>query len=163
MAASYENNYIFNATIAQIVPMLRDYNICSKLNLELKSENPMPNGVWFRFHHGASFTSWGEKITITLTPASATATNVLIKSECGMPTQVVDWGKNKQVVCNVYEYMDQNITRYLSTAPAPAPIPAPMPAPAPMPVQSANSFCTNCGAAVSTGANFCGKCGTKLN
>ena len=37
------------------------------LNVALKSENPMPNGVWFRIHHGTTFTSWGEKITVTLT------------------------------------------------------------------------------------------------
>ncbi len=175
MAANYSNNYIFNATIAQLVPVIRDRAFANELNIEMKSENPMPNGVWYRFHHGVTFTSWGEKITITLTPASPTATNVHIKSECGMPTQVIDWGKNKQVVCNVYECMERNYQRYISTAPpvqqgqipTPAPIataPAPI-ATAPVqesPAPTANKFCTNCGAPIHTEANFCGGCGTKL-
>ena len=38
------------------------------LNVNLKSENPGDNGsMWFRVHHGMTMTSYGEKITITLT------------------------------------------------------------------------------------------------
>ncbi|MBE6738663.1 MAG: zinc-ribbon domain-containing protein [Ruminococcaceae bacterium] len=171
MAANYSNNYIFNATIAQLVPLLRDRAFANELNIEMKSENPMPNGVWYRFHHGVSFTSWGEKITITLTPASPATTNVHIKSECGMPTQVIDWGKNKQVVCNVYECMERNIQRFLSYTPPTRPEQIPTPAPpsvapvtAPVTPKSApigKSFCTNCGAQLHPEAIFCGNCGSK--
>lgn len=164
MAANYSNNYIFNATIAQLVPLLRDPAFAGELNIEMKSENPMPNGVWYRFHHGVSFTSWGEKITITLTPASPTATNVHIKSECGMPTQVIDWGKNKQVVCNVYECMERNLHKFLNFTPPTQPEQTPSPAPMPVssaPAPSVKTFCTSCGAKLPPEANFCGSCGSK--
>jgi len=39
------------------------------LRVNLKSENPTPDGgVWFRILHGMSAASYGEKITVTLTP-----------------------------------------------------------------------------------------------
>ncbi len=78
------------------------------LNVALKSENPMPNGVWFRIHHGTTFTSWGEKITVTLTDLGG-ATAVDILSECGMPTQVVDWGKNASNVRVLFDYRSARV------------------------------------------------------
>ena len=147
--------------------MLRSSEFVSHLRLDLKSENPMPNGVWFRFHHGTTFTSWGEKITITLIPTAEMTTSVTILSECGMPTQVIDWGKNRQNVCNIYEH----IVRMLSAANVPTtPTQSPAPAPAQNPIPEQNteapkpsvSFCNSCGTRVVPGSIFCSGCGKKL-
>ncbi len=169
MAARYENTYTMPADINQIISVIRDPAFTAKLNLDFKSENPTATNVWFRFHHGVTFTSWGEKITITLTPAN-NATQVHIRSECAMPTQVADWGKNKQVVSNIYEYLKAN------TAGAPAYRPNPTPAQAaPQPQapvcqqpvaaaqpQAAKAFCTACGKPLANGNLFCGYCGAKV-
>ena len=115
------------------------------LEIELKSENPAPNGVWFRFHHGTSFSSWGEKITITMSALSANQTNVDVFSECGMPTQVVDWGVNQQNVSNIFAYLDANCQ--------------------PMPTHnfgvSRTKFCYICGQQLSAEDAFCTNCGTR--
>jgi hypothetical protein len=44
---------------------------------------------------GMGLTSWGEDITVwvAVTPQGSA---VNIKSECSLPTQLIDWGKNKE-------------------------------------------------------------------
>ena len=186
MAASHENSYTLYVSISQLIAAIRDPAFSTTLNVEMKSENPTPPGVWYRFHHGVSFTSWGEKITITLHPMGEAVTHVRIHSECGMPTQVIDWGKNQQVVCNIYEYLEANVRRY-PAGPAPfgapqaapqfqpqaAPVAAPQPqvapetmaqAPAePLPQfqpQTAPKFCPKCGTPAT--GRFCAHCGNQL-
>ena len=66
------------------------------LDMSLKSENPTNTGVWFRIHHGMSMVSYGEKIAVTLTP-DGNGTHVHILSECGMPTQLVDYGETAKM------------------------------------------------------------------
>ena len=78
------------------------------LNVNLKSENPTPTGVWFRILHGFSMASYGEKITVTLENLGG-GTGVHILSECGMPTQVVDWGKNASNVRVIFAYLEQGL------------------------------------------------------
>ena len=108
-----------------------------------------------------------EKITITLIPTAEMTTSVTILSECGMPTQVIDWGKNRQNVCNIYEH----IVRMLSAANVPTtPTQSPAPAPAQNPIPEQNteapkpsvSFCNSCGTRVVPGSIFCSGCGKKL-
>lgn len=161
MAANYKNTYTMNVSLQQLCDVIRSQAFADKLRVLMKSENPTPTGVWYRFHHGTSFTSWGEKITITLTPLAANLTQVDIHSECGMPTQVIDWGKNKQVVCNVYEYLEANAP-YAPVAPATPTAPAAPMAPAQPIAPSAPRFCTSCGAPVELPSNFCSRCGAKL-
>ena len=152
MAANYQQIYTMNAGVQQLSTIIRSNAFANHLRTELKSENPTPTGVWFRLHHGVTFTSWGEKITVTLTPLRENVTQVTIHSECGMPTQVIDWGKNKQVVCNIYEYLAAHIGRGASVESHAQPTP----------VQSAGGYCSNCGKPVRVDANFCASCGTKL-
>ena len=147
MAASYQQTYNINAGMQAICDTIRSKGFADKLNTEIKAENPTQTGVWYRIHHGASFTSWGEKITITLTPLSESATQVNIHSECGMPTQVVDWGKNKQVVCNIYEYIEANVAHNFTPQNN---------------VQASASFCPMCGKPVALNNNFCTGCGTRI-
>ncbi len=124
------------------------------LNMELKSENPQGNGVWFRIHHGMSFASYGEKITITLTP-QGNSTHIHILSECGMPTQLVDYGKNKSNVTLLFQYLEQGM-------PIGAPQPAPAAPQAKVQPDPAVVFCTSCGQKNDAAANFCKGCGAPL-
>ena len=146
------------------------------LNVSLKSENPGDNGsMWFRVHHGMTMTSYGEKITITLTPA-ANGTDVHILSECAMPTQLVDYGKNKQNCAAIFGYFDNGIQqiaaapmfndRAMTYAQQPQ---AGMMGQQPQVQQAAPQaaaqsfvFCVECGAKNDRSANFCMKCGAKL-
>ena len=155
MAASYQNTYTMNADMEVICRVIKSPAFASTLNVVFKSENPSTAGVWFRFHHGATFTSWGEKITITLSRMNEGLTRVEIHSECGMPTQVVDWGKNKQVVCNVYEYIEKHLEA-AKAAPAPQP---PMNHP---PATDGPRFCSSCGKAIPPNGAFCPFCGKKI-
>ena len=108
------------------VPMIYFQEQCRRindagLNLSLQSENPNDdgNGVWFRIIHGATMSSWGEKITITL-KNTGSGTNVHILSACGMPTQIVDYGKNKKNVKVIFNYLEhdiRNAARYQQAAP----------------------------------------------
>ena len=136
----------------------------SGLNLSLKSENPTESGVWFRIHHGMSMASYGEKITITLTPTPG-GTNVHILSECGMPTQVIDYGKNKKNVAVIFKYFEDGM-QSAGVVPSSAPqqtAPQTQMQQQTAPQQQAFMFCKNCGKKLPAGSRFCNACGTKLN
>ena len=152
MAASHRQTIKINASFGQILTVLRGSAFCSKLNLELKSENPTDSGVWFRFHHGTTFSSWGEKITITLTPVSQSQTNVDVHSECGMPTQIIDWGKNRQNVCNILEHIEAAAPKAEESS-SHINISAP----------KDTKYCFNCGKQIKADSKFCCFCGQKQN
>ena len=127
MAAKHEKSYILGASVNAICSVIRSAEFASSLRIEMKSENPTPDGVWYRFHHGTTFTSWGEKITITLIPKDSTYTSLTILSECGMPTQIIDWGKNKQNVSNIYDMLVKMLNKAaagIQSTPAPASAPS---------------------------------------
>lgn len=155
MAASSRSARLYPVQIMYFVEKLRNINN-GGLNLQLKSENPNGTGVWFRIHHGATFTSWGEKITVTLTPQGE-GTVVDIISECGMPTQIVDWGKNASNVNAIFRYLENGL-------PVGAPAPAQeLRAPAPQSVpQIETKVCPNCGTRLKADARFCPRCGAQL-
>ncbi len=189
MGAKAENQKIYPVSIEYFAAKTRAIG-ASGLNLSLKSENPMPDGVWFRILHGMSAASYGEKITVTL-KALPGQTSVHIHSECGLPTQLVDYGKNRKNVEAIFAYFEQGIESAPAApavqtvapapqqtpapepqptpAPQPEPVPAPalqpatapQPAPAPQPVRT-HVFCASCGAKNNINANFCYGCGRKL-
>lgn len=173
MAANASNSInVTNSSVNQVMALLKDPAFCSTLNFELKSENVTPTGVWYRFHHGVTFTSWGEKITITLSETAPSNVRIDVHSECGMPTQIIDWGKNKQNISAIFEYISRNLSRYVAVAPAAAPsapqtasapaAPAtPQAATAPVAPSQERRFCFNCGARLNRGALFCSNCGAK--
>lgn len=146
MAAKHQQTYTIRANIHQLSNVIRSSIFSTQLQLSWVSENPTPGGVWFWFHHGMSFASYGEKVIITLTPINSASTQVDIYSECSVPTQVIDWGKNKQVVNSIYEFL-------LSASEHFTP---------PQPGQAAAAYCTRCGKAINQNAKFCTGCGTKL-
>lgn len=155
MARSATDERIIDLPIELIIGRMR--TVGSESNFALRSENPTPTGVWFRVHHGASMASWGEKITITLTPMGQ-QTKVNIFSECGMPTQLIDYGKNRKVVNYLFDFImrpgygqpAQN-QDYAQQQAQSVQQPAPQ-----------TRFCTACGKAITPGARFCIGCGKSL-
>lgn len=185
MAANHKSSYVMNTTMENLCNIIKSENFSQTLNIEMKSENPTDNGVWYRFHHGVTFTSWGEKITITLTRVNSEMTTMEIHSECGLKTQVIDWGKNKRNVCNIYEEIERGLSpegaQPTAATPAPSPTPTAEPAaPAAEPAPAAPAptvepamapekkdkpvinFCSHCGTKVAPGSIFCSQCGTLL-
>lgn len=105
MAAKHENVFTLNARIPFLTDKIRNAS-ASGLGMKLKDEGPYGNGgVCFRLKHGVSFTSWGENITIILSPLGMDQTSVMIRSECALPTQIIDYGKNKQNVEKLIRYL----------------------------------------------------------
>lgn len=153
MAAKAEESRVYNVPADRILAAVRQIPN-GGLNISLTSENPTQTGVWFRFIHGMSFRSYGEKITITVTPQGP-QTGLHVLSECGMPTQIIDYGKNRNNVTAILSFID----RSLGAAPQAAPAPQ---AAASAGVQSGVKYCPQCGAQAKSDANFCAKCGNKL-
>ncbi|MDP3275424.1 MAG: hypothetical protein Q8Q09_09540 [Deltaproteobacteria bacterium] len=57
-----------------------------------------PDGLHFTGSVSMSFGSWGEKLTIVRVAPD----RLTVRSECSMPTQVFDWGKNDKNVRQFY-------------------------------------------------------------
>lgn len=151
MAAKSTDTKTFQIASQYFIDELRSSRFCDKLNLSLKSENPTNTGVWYRFHHGVTMASWGEKITVTVTPLGPNTTQVIILSECGMPTQVIDWGKNRSIVCNLFEHLEKYVPERVASQPPVAPVAEPM-----------QEVCMHCGNIVSEGTKFCNQCGNRI-
>ena len=50
-----------------------------------------PDGAQFRVSTGFSWWSWGENVTVFRVAAD----RISVRSECAMPTQMFDWGRNE--------------------------------------------------------------------
>ena len=150
MGAKFSGTHNVTASLGQLMALLKDARFSTTLNLELKTENPTPSGVWYRFHHGVTFTSWGEKITVTLTPISDNSVNVEVFSECALATQVIDFGKNRRNADAIMRYIDNNIARYSHVSEAVYNSPA-----------TGVKYCYKCGKQLSADSAFCTACGTK--
>ena len=58
-----------------------------------------PHSCIFVASRKVSMTSWGE--TITISPfRTSKGCSLRIKSECSLPTQLIDWGKNNENIKN---------------------------------------------------------------
>jgi hypothetical protein len=60
----------------------------------------------FRVSLSANVLSWGENVSVSIEPGI-----VRIKSICKLPTQVFDWGKNKQNVKQFLTYFEPSEIR----------------------------------------------------
>lgn len=154
MGAKHQEKRVYNVDYNAAVMAVRSMDK-SSLNIDLQSENPTPTGVWFRFLHGMSFKSYGEKITITLN-RTANGTEVDILSECGMPTQFFDSGKNRQNVNNIFDFFGNALAN------APQPAAQPQPAPQAPAVNGQFKFCSQCGTKASADSRFCASCGHRF-
>ena len=165
MAKKSQEARHYAANINALAQLVRTFP-AARSGFEMKSENPQGTGVWFRLHHGMSMRSYGEKITVTLTPDAA-GTQVDILSECGLPTQLVDYGKNAENVRIIFQYIEACLASATQPQAAPAargtaqPQQAPSAASQPRP-QAEARFCAKCGTPRMPGANFCAKCGSRF-
>lgn len=148
MAASHSNSFVISSSLAQVNALICDPMFARSTEMTFASHAPAPNQITFRFTTGVTFTSWGEIVQITIAAIAPNQVLMSISSECAMPTQIVDWGKNGDNVTRIINYVNRNIGRYTMAPPAPA---AP-----------AQRFCQHCGARLDGGGNFCPKCGQKL-
>ena len=153
MAARCQNARLYPQQMMYFVEKLRGIHT-SGLGFQLMAENPNGMGVRFDIRHGVSLTSWGEKITVSLTPQGE-STFVDVASECALPTQIVDWGKNAENVNAVFRYFEMGM-----------PIPANAQDVRAMPQQfaapGAARYCPACGTQVPVNARFCTGCGRPL-
>ena len=146
MAAQHSGSFVIQSSLAQVNALICDPAFAHSTELTYASYIPLPNQMTFNFTTGVTFTSWGEIVQITIAATAPNQVLMTINSECAMPTQIVDWGKNRENVTRIINYVTQNIGRYTMTPPPTAP---------------AQQFCQHCGNRV-TGGNFCPKCGQKL-
>lgn len=136
------------------------------LNVSLKSENPTESGVWFRIHHGMTAASYGERITVTLTRLPNGGTGAEIESECVMPTQMFDAGKNKSNVNVIFGYLEKDMPASFPAGGAFAPsrqTPPPQQTPPAGTAKPQPKFCIQCGKPLQPGAKFCIGCGRRIS
>ena len=62
-------------------------------------------GAILELSHGINLLSWGEDIKIDIYPCSEQQTVVEIVSECAMPTQIIDWGRNSTNIKEIMTYL----------------------------------------------------------
>ena len=101
MAANFVDSVNATAPIMTLVGRIRSIQ-----GYQIIRETPGGRGgVEFELIHSISFSSWGENILLHLGPINETQTRVDIKSECSLPTQMFDWGKNKKNVVTIMNYL----------------------------------------------------------
>ena len=172
MGASFQNNIVFQCSVQQLIAIVKDPDFSKKLNLKMVEETQSEVGPVYRYTHGATFTSWGEEITITLIPNEDNTVCVNVLSVCVEQEQMIDCGKNKSNIKHIFDYIVSALQRQAADAQAALQAAAAQAAAiqaaqraalqAPQPVQSAvpvRNFCTNCGRPLTQGAKFCAFCG----
>lgn len=143
MAASFSDARIYQIPYNRFVDAVCTPQFSSTLRLQFLRTIPLGAGCTYRFSHGMSFSSYGEDVEISILPTGPSTTQININSTCSVPTQVIDWGKNRENVMGIWKYFDQ----YLAYQP--------------QPVQQIpqGGYCTGCGNPLSAGSKFCPKCG----
>ena len=164
MAANYTGVYVLNANIEHICALIRDVHFYNSLQLKFKSEIPMQGGACFQFSSGVNLSSWGEKIDISVLYLNETSSQITIKSECALPTQIIDWGKNKSNAEKIYSNLLMFVSNNQNLNGATYQQTNNQNLNNEQPEQVTKSvFCTKCGTQLNSGANFCHLCGTKVH
>ena len=191
MAAKYQESKNYPLAIQCFIIEFRSQPIRDFMNIKWVGEEALPDGtLHYQYQHGMGMASWGETIDIYIAALGERATRVEIRSECYLPTQVIDWGKNRENVVNIFMYLDNCVNTFLANNGSNAPMPQvefptppaqaqPVPQPQqPMPQQQVQyqppvqpvlqptppqqKLCPTCRFTPPQGANFCPNCGTKL-
>ncbi|GEM_PF-1658739 len=91
MAANSTRMLYINLPFETVYPVIG----MALTNIGAKLKNVDPNTGLFFATCGFTLTSYGENITIQpyRTP---TGCSLNVKSECSIPTQIIDWGKNTE-------------------------------------------------------------------
>ena len=103
MAANSRDVRIFPGKSDIYVQKLRNIAY-SGMGFTFLSENNYSNAIVYILQNGVSFSSWGEQIRVTLTPQGEN-TLIDVYSECSLPTQVIDWGKNRENTSKIIMYL----------------------------------------------------------
>ncbi len=141
MGAKHSESRIYQIPAQYIVNELRSMRFCQFQALQFLSMAPAPNGGTFWYRHGASATSWGERICVTVAAVAPYSTQITIHSECEYQAQMADWGQNRNNAMSIYLHLE----RYAMNRPAAAPAPT-------IP-------CPHCGKAIAPSSRFCKFCG----
>lgn len=149
MAAKDTQSRTYNVPAHILMNLIKSPNLTAAASLTVSVCDDYR--MIYTFKHGVSFTSWGETVTIQLVPVAENVTNLYITSECSLPTQIVDWGKNAENITKIMCYLDSSVNYAMMNYAQP-------PVVNQAPVQS---VCRNCGAKLLDGAAFCTSCGTK--
>ena len=150
MAASYNQTKAYPFPYTYFIDLFRTLHLVPGMELGFVSELFNQSGVVYNFSHGMSFTSWGEDITVTVTSLPNNQTMITVFSECSMPTQIVDWGKNREVVDDIFRYLDSAIMQRTANG-------------APQYTTNSSDVCSHCGAGLAANAAFCTTCGHKVS
>jgi hypothetical protein len=145
MAANHVEARMIPASVNAVIQTVRSISY-SKLGITYLNEYAIPNGVVANLSHNVSLSSWGENIRVTIT-AQGESSFVEIYSECSLPTQIVDWGKNGQNIVKIFNYIVQNVYMYQQSAYQP---------------QQNPNVCPVCGYGIDSTCTFCPSCGTKI-
>ena len=145
MAQFIKEKKKLNATLNQIEAMMQDVSFCKTLKFSFKEKSCSQEKRQFVFNHGVSFTSWGESIAITAVRIED-GVEVEVFSQALMPTQIIDFGKNKKNVKLVFDYITNNLAKYTDDL--------------------CNEIlmkkqCVSCGKDLKKDDNFCPICGSK--
>ena len=157
MGLKYEQQFIFNFHINSLYQLLANMHFLTEMKFTMNMNSYQPQNCCMRYNRGMSFTSWGEEITILLTPLGDSQTSMHIVSACVMPTQIIDFGKNRDNVTNISKYIMRHIGAFVQNQ-------------APVVTQNQTfvhnsqvKFCPKCGASLADNrGNFCALCGAKL-
>lgn len=150
MAANSNGTRVYPWPVQNIINELRSPRLAGMLRFYWQSNGPQP--LQFNFKHSASFTSWGEHISVTLYPINENETSVNIRSECSMPTQIIDWGQNSDNINLLFRHLEIHVPQTLQN-----PYPNNQ-----APMQNAMAQCPTCGRPLTPDSRFCPGCGTKL-
>ena len=101
MAAKSNDRVIVTAKLMFLVERLRQINGYNVVREYADGRG----GAIFELTHDISFASWGENIKMDLYPCNEQQTVVEIISECALPTQMIDWGRNKTNVNEILTYL----------------------------------------------------------
>ncbi len=94
--------------------------------------------------------SWGENLSVMVYSMQGSC-QLEVVSECALPTQLVDWGKNAENTFKfeqMYRMLEYNAAQQAAQQQTAAP--------------EGTLICPKCGAPVPAGANFCPMDGTKV-
>ena len=140
MSANHSETRVYQIPIQYITNELQNPRFTQLQKLQFNNMMPAVNGGTFNFQRSMTMWSWGEKISITALSVDSSATQITIRSECSMPTQVFDWGQNKKNVQAIFSHLEQYA---MTTAPQPR-------------------QCPNCHNSIAQGMAFCPYCGCSL-
>lgn len=114
MASRHESTKSIPLPLDTIAPYIMSMN--QRLSgYEFLGAWTMPDGsVLIRFSTDIGLTTWGEDIDITLyRDPTNTQCTAYIKSEATMPTQIIDFGRNKKVVQAIETDIDNIVAMFL--------------------------------------------------